>query len=105
MDLGLSIDVSFDGGEVRYVERTPAPGSWCDGACLDSCESYYITFDPDQTQGTLSSESFVIADVNTVETLIAEGSISNGTTSGSIAIQFALSGEGGGAGVFTVRDW
>jgi hypothetical protein len=135
--VGLSIDVSFGGGEVRYVEATP--GDWCDGACADFCESrleidgflalasgdgvldenlgvvftatsateaaYYVTFDPDQTQGTLSSESFVIADGNTVDTLIVEGSISDGAISGSIAVQFALSGDGGGAGVFPVGDW
>jgi hypothetical protein len=135
--VGLSIDVSFGGGEVRYVEATP--GDWCDGACADSCESrleidgflalasedgvfdenlgavftatsateasYYVTFDPDQTQGTLSSESFVIADGNPIDTLIANGSISGGAISGSIAVQFTLSGEGGGAGVFPVGDW
>lgn len=136
--VGLSIDVSFGGGEVRYVEAT-SPSGWCDGACAESCvsrleidgflalasddgvfdenlgvvftatsaaeASYSVTFDPEQTQGTLSSESFIIADGNTVDMLIAEGSIRDGAISGSVAVQFALSGDGGGAGVFPVGEW
>jgi tetratricopeptide (TPR) repeat protein len=135
--VGVSIDVSFAAGEVRYVDANPSPT--CDGACDESCTSrleidgtfalasedgvldeswsavftataateasFYVTFDPDQTQGTLSSESFVLADGSPIDTLIASGSIREGSTSGSIAVQIALGGEGGGYGVFEVGAW
>jgi hypothetical protein len=135
--VGLSVDVSFGGGEVRYVEATPQ--GWCDGACADYCvsrveidgflglatadgvldeswdtvftatspteASFYVLFDPDQTQGTLSPESFVIGDGSPIETLIASGYVHDGITSGSIAVQIALQGEGGGFGVFDVGEW
>jgi hypothetical protein len=135
--VGLSVDVSFGGGEVRYVEATPQ--GWCDGACADYCvsrleidgflgfattdgvldeswnavltatssteASFYVTFDPNQTQGTLSSESFVIGDGSPIDTLIASGVVRDGITSGSIAVQIALQGEGGGYGVFNVGEW
>jgi hypothetical protein len=137
--VGLTIDVGFGGGEVRYIERTPNPQGWCDGACADYCESrieidgtlvlatadgvldeswstvftatsadeasFYVTFDPDQTQGSLSSESFVIPDGSPIDTLIASGWVRDSITLGSIAVQIPLEGEGGGWAVSVVGQW
>lgn len=67
--------------------------------------SFYVEFDPDQTEGTLSSESFVLGDGFTIDTLVANGWVVDGSTTGSLGVQVALSGDGGGFGAFVVGEW
>lgn len=135
--VALSLEISYGGGEVRYIEATHQ--GWCDGACAESCNSrmaidttlslttadgvlaeswstvltatalteisFNVDFDPDQTQGTLSSASFVIDDGFAIDKVLVNGSIVDGSTSGSIAVQGALAGEGGGFWAAVVGVW
>ncbi len=44
--------------------------------------TYSVNFDPNQMQGTLSPESFVTGDGSEVETLVVDGMIGDGESSG-----------------------